>query len=217
MLPVKICGKIHSHCKVCRPEVGQVLSATRKKPGFRPPFNPNPYAPTRFGGSEFKHKIKICGKEHAWCSVCRPEINPPRMLGKKHTLEARVKMRQAQLKVEHTPEWNAAVSRGVIRHRESGCSNACCSPARSPTSLEYALQLLLEDADLEFETQIRFGRYAVDAWIPSHRLVFEADGSYWHQRDGEGRRVKRDAFLLSKGAKAVIHLTEHDLDPWLEA
>ena len=90
----------------------------------------------------------------------------------------------------------------------------------SPTNLEWALQLLLEDAGFDFETQKRFGRYAADMWVSSHALVFEADGSFWHkQREKKypGYHAKRDAFLLSKGVKAVIHLTEYDLDPWLEA
>ena len=90
----------------------------------------------------------------------------------------------------------------------------------SPTNLEWALQLLLEDAGFDFETQKRFGRYAADMWVPSHSLVFEADGSFWHQQREQkypGYHARRDKFLLSKGAIAVIHLTEHDLDPWLEA
>ena len=139
------------------------------------------------------------------------------MLGKKHTLEARAKQSASHKGVPHSDSWNKNVSRALIRHRESGCKKPCCSPARSPTSLEYGLQLLLESANIEFKTQVRFGRYTVDMWVPSHNLIFEADGSYWHRRDGEGRRTNRDSFLLSKGVKAVIHLTEHDLDPWLEA
>ena len=82
----------------------------------------------------------------------------------------------------------------------------------SPTSLEHALSLLLQDAGLEFEAQKQFGKYTVDAWIPSHQLVFEADNGYWHSlRDDQ---EKRDSSIIEAGAIAVIHLSDEDLRPW---
>ncbi len=81
---------------------------------------------------------------------------------------------------------------------------------------EQALAMLLGSAGLEFVTQKRFGRYIVDAWVPSYSLVFEADGNYWH-RDRQGaqeRDAKRDEYLLLKGVTAVIHLGENDLEGW---
>jgi len=52
--------------------------------------------------------------------------------------------------------------------------------SRAPTSLEYALQMLLEDAGLSFEAQRQFGRYIVDAYVADGNLVFEADGQFWY-------------------------------------
>jgi len=85
---------------------------------------------------------------------------------------------------------------------------------RFPTNLEYALLLLLEDAGLGFEAQVQFGLRFADFYIPSHNLVFEADGSYWH-RNLEAE-AKRDEELLKSGVAAVIHLNEDDLDPWID-
>ena len=83
------------------------------------------------------------------------------------------------------------------------------------SSLEFALQLLLETAEFDYRTQVRFGRYVVDAWVPEYGLVFEADGSYWHSLN-PGRDQKRDKYLLNCGVTAVIRLNEHDLNGWLE-
>ena len=75
-----------------------------------------------------------------------------------------------------------------------------------------ALQLLLEDAGFEFESQKRFGGKVVDFYVASHDLVFEADGTYWHQ-DKE-YEVSRDKELMGHGIEAVIHLNELDLDSY---
>lgn len=83
---------------------------------------------------------------------------------------------------------------------------------QSPTYLEYALQLLLEDAGYEYEAQKKIGRSIVDFYVFSHNLVFEADGSFWHQ--DKVRELKRDTRLIKQGVAAVVHLDEVDLAPW---
>jgi very-short-patch-repair endonuclease len=82
---------------------------------------------------------------------------------------------------------------------------------KGPTKLELALRRLLCGAGFDFDEQIRFGRYVVDAWVSSHGLVFEADGSFWHSHQDKGREARRDAYLMECGVVAVVHLTEEDL------
>lgn len=82
-----------------------------------------------------------------------------------------------------------------------------------PTKLEYALQLLLESANYEYEAQKPLADRVVDFFVSSHNLVFEADGEYWH-RDKTSER-KRDSQIISAGVSAIIHLEEKDLDPWM--
>jgi len=82
---------------------------------------------------------------------------------------------------------------------------------RGPTSLELVLRGLLQTAGFEFEEQVRFGRYVVDAWVPSHGLVFEADCSFWYHHQDKEREARRDAYLVDRGVVAVVHLTEDDL------
>ncbi len=81
-----------------------------------------------------------------------------------------------------------------------------------PTSLEFALDLLLQSADLSYQAQKQFGRYVVDAYVPEHNIVFEADGAYWHQ--DKKKEHLRDEYLINRGVLAVIHLTEQDLNSW---
>lgn len=112
--------------------------------------------------------------------------------------------REAQLRAS-TPEVRAKQAEAAARNHAAGIY------FRGPTSLELALRGLLQTAGLEFEEQVRFGRYVVDAWVPSHGLVFEADGSFWYSHKDKEREARRDAYLMNRGAIAVIHLTEEDL------
>ncbi len=85
---------------------------------------------------------------------------------------------------------------------------------KGPTSLEFALQMLLESAGLEFEAQVQFGTCVVDAWVPSHGLVFEADGMFWYHHQDKAREARRDAYLMRQGVTAVVHLVDEDLESW---
>jgi len=70
---------------------------------------------------------------------------------------------------------------------------------------------LLGEAGFDFDEQVNFGRYTVDAWIPSHQLVFEADGMFWFHHQDQAREAKRDAYLIAHGALAVVHLRDDEL------
>ena len=74
--------------------------------------------------------------------------------------------------------------------------------------------MLLESADLDYEAQVRFGRYLVDFWIPSHRLVFEADGMFWYHHQDKEREALRDAYLREREVLSVVHLDDKDLENW---
>jgi len=104
-----------------------------------------------------------------------------------------------------TPEVRAKQARAAARNHAAGVYR------RGPTKLELALRGLLTSASFDFQEQVRFGRYVVDAWVPSHGLVFEADGSFWYHHQDKEREARRDAYLMDRGVAAVIHLTEDDL------
>ena len=75
-----------------------------------------------------------------------------------------------------------------------------------------ALRKLLSEAGFKFEEQKQFDRCTVDAWVPSHGLIFEADGRVWHafnEAKNPGYHYRRDKFLLSYSkVRDVIHLTD---------
>ncbi len=111
----------------------------------------------------------------------------------------------------------AAYEKPEVRARYEAAMELVNEKLQSPTyntTLELALYTLLAEFP-EVRKQEWIGYRRVDAYLPEpYNLVFEADGLYWHP---DGPDEKRDKYLLSKGVHAVIHLTEHDLDPWLEA
>jgi len=87
-----------------------------------------------------------------------------------------------------------------------------------PTRWELALRRLLREAGFRGQRYERmFGRYSVDAYIPSHRIAFEADGHWIHEVKREsGEQEARDAYLMTEhDVLAVIHLTKEDLRPFL--
>jgi len=125
---------------------------------------------------------------------------------------------------QQSEQWSARISAALKGRRHSTEHKRKLAEAagirmskdysRTPTNLEYALQMLLEDAGFEFEAQRQFGRYIVDAYVESRNLVFEADGQFWYWHKDKEREAKRDEYLRSSGVDAVIHLTDEDLDPW---
>jgi len=107
------------------------------------------------------------------------------------------------------PRLSGPTHNDAVRAGMAGC--LATRRYRGPTWLELALRRLLQEAGFHFEEQKSVGRHVVDAFVPSHRLVFEADCSFWHR----GRDEKtRDAALMEAGIAAVVHLTETDLRPW---
>lgn len=83
---------------------------------------------------------------------------------------------------------------------------------RPRTVLERALYRLLEVAGLDYIPEKRFGRYIVDAYLPTEHIAFEADGVFWHQN--KEREQKRDGYL-SHFILAVVHLDDNDLAPFV--
>ncbi len=203
------CGKAHAYCSACRPDVAVKVRKHLQQPGFN-----------RYGRQGLK-----CGpmpketRNKISDAMLRLKTRPPIQWGNKHakgntfkhTAEARAKISANRTPVDFTPRLRARIAVGVAKAHARG------DYRRGPTNLEYALQMLLEDAGIDFEAQRRFGRYIVDVYSKDRNLVFEADGSFWNHHKDTNRERRRDEYLIDRGVSAVIHLDAHDLDPWLEA
>lgn len=156
------------------------------------------------------------------------------ILGSKHSEETRRKMSEAQklrfARVGHGPTAGRVIPQDERRMRAARLRNnpnvkppvpkgtklpkgwlenlvAGQRPAQHPTDIERILRSLFS-AYPDAQYEVCFGRYRVDAYIPSLHIAFEADGEYWHDanRDGE-----RDAYLMEQFGLSVVRLTGTEL------
>lgn len=79
------------------------------------------------------------------------------------------------------------------------------------TSCERKLQALLIELNLKFITHAGIGPYEADVWIPSLKVVAEADGDYWHSLPGAKEKdALRDEYMAGRGIR-VCRFTETEL------
>lgn len=143
-----------------------------------------------------------CGK-HSWCSKCRPGENANRGKPK-------------------SDAHNQAVAEGRKRHLLLDLPDCKCYGhyriEYRATSLERVLVevLLAEFPVVEHSLdgvnpKVRFGRYLVDAYLPSpYHLAFEADGEFWHDKR-RARDKRRDEELLRRFGLHVVRMTGREL------
>lgn len=81
--------------------------------------------------------------------------------------------------------------------RRRFCTAHCYRASDAETSIERAVRLLLDDAGLAYEPQVRIGRWVVD-FLVGGRLAIETDGSYWHTLRPEVDR-RKDTALARRG------------------
>ena len=80
------------------------------------------------------------------------------------------------------------------------------------TSIEKKMRLALEKKQISFEKQFKIDRFWVDFAVTAHRLVIEADGEYWHDKE---RDAKRDEIINSHGWR-VLRFTETQINKNIE-
>jgi very-short-patch-repair endonuclease len=111
-------------------------------------------------------------------------------------------------------EWRCKTKRALAQTLKGQAQLDRARASGRPFQTEVILSIFLWRAGFSPIIQKRIGSCIVDAWVPSHRLVFEADGRYWHgrrERENPGYHRCRDAYLLEYGVTAVIHLSDADL------
>ena len=197
---VKSCGKAHPVCNKCQPGFkGSQFNWTeegkeRHRIAHSKPMSENTKEKISKGISKAYEDGRHVGWKIARTKHLESELHISgkcKCNGWKHSLESREKMALSTAKQYE--------SKSFFNKR---------------TKLEKALALLLDEAGLEYEEQIRFGKYVVDFWIPEIEVVFEADGMFWSHHQDKEREMNRDNYLLNKGVSSVVHLTDTDLLPW---
>ena len=70
-----------------------------------------------------------------------------------------------------------------------------------PTNIERLVGEVLDALNVEYLPQYPIGEYVVDFFVPSKRLVIEADGEYFHvvKQGAIERDAQRDAYMTSLG------------------
>lgn len=76
------------------------------------------------------------------------------------------------------------------------------------SSLERTVAALLDALGIQYVAQESIGRYVVDFFVASRRLVIECDGLYWHSRPGMKERDARKDELLNALGYTVLRLPE---------
>lgn len=90
-------------------------------------------------------------------------------------------------------KWKSPVSKN-----RKFCSQKCYFSYKGRTSIEQKMAETLTKIGIEFEEQYKIGRYFVDFYIPSHNILIECDGNYWHDiKENKEKRIKRDRILSS--------------------
>ncbi len=104
------------------------------------------------------------------------------------------------------------VANRIKEGRGKFCSHKCYLEYKGETSIERLIREELNlHPELEYQPQVRIGRYRVDFLIVNRNCVIECDGNYWHKfvqvilRDR-----KKDEYFKSMGYR-VFRFTESEI------
>jgi very-short-patch-repair endonuclease len=87
-----------------------------------------------------------------------------------------------------------------------------------PTSIERALMVALDTANIAYEFQYVVGdKFLCDFAFPDARLIVETDGSYWHRTPRQKKQdASKDAYLRACGFEVLrltdVEITQHLCD-----
>lgn len=100
--------------------------------------------------------------------------------------------------------------------RSRFCSRACQGAWKAlqnyrETDIEQILSALLVSLNIDFESQKPIGPFVCDFYIPSHHLVIEADGEYWHSLPENMQRDKRKNYLLCERGYKLLRLSGEEI------
>lgn len=128
-------------------------------------------------------------------------------------------MTQAERSAQARPMIEAA--RAVTRARFAAMSEderrayamraVKASRGKKHSSIEVAVEVLLDALGVAYISQHPIDRYCVDFFIPAKRVVIECDGTYWHGLPGRAEAdAARDKRLRSLGC-VVIRFSESEI------
>lgn len=163
--------------------------------------------PSHYGVHRGKH---ASGCSHcAWIREHATEIaaKTPHRSGYKLSAEHKAKLSASW---NRSPGRLAKMAESLANHSQD-CVCGAHKIQRQGTGIERVLlgTLLAEFPDVV--PQQRFGRWTVDAYIPSLHIAFEADGEYWHSGEFAANDARRDALLYERYGLPIVRLSESEL------
>ena len=96
-------------------------------------------------------------------------------------------------------------------YHRSYCSKMCLgNNMRGYTDIEMKLAKILDELKLKHIPQVKFGKWRVDEFLPELDIVLEANGGYWHDREGRRERDKRKIKYLNKLGIQVLEIEDYE-------
>lgn len=91
------------------------------------------------------------------------------------------------------PTWETKKGKGMF------CSRYCYTHYQGESSIETIMRKALEERKINFQQEVKFGRYHADFLLPESKIIIECD-SYWHESEYARKRdVRKDNFLQKLG------------------
>lgn len=156
-----------------------------------------------------EYRVKVCGKAHAFCKVCRPDVVKS-MSGRPTSEYTRRKLsyaisgqpqpdrgREGRIQSSET---RLKIGDKVKKHMElcadPSCSRMVCNPYNRVTNIEKTLRSWFPDGAPE----TRVGYRRIDVALVEDHIALEADGSHWHDPFFSNEKdVLRDTYLVKHG------------------
>lgn len=130
-------------------------------------------------------------------------------LGRTFGPEARQRMSEAAKRRGPRTDAHRQAMSVAMKASDKAASQRSRLYLANPSSIERIVHAVLDAMGVAFQPQHRVGRYIADVFVPSHQLIVECDGSYWH-RDRAQQDAARDDYMRARGL-SVLRLSETDI------
>ena len=165
------------------------------------------------------HISWIKDKHHTEESI-KKMIKNSGMRGKYHTEEWKKQRREFNKINGIKPPVN--IKRGFKHSEESKNKNKkwhINNPNRKfkDTSIELKIEAELKRRNINYQKQIPLCNVAiVDFYLPEYRIVIQADGDYWHNRQGAKEKDEKQNKVLIFNGFNVYRFWEHEINESVE-
>lgn len=92
------------------------------------------------------------------------------------------------------------------------CTRECFIKFNGESSLEEKVRKYLESKHVQFQQEVKFGRYRADFLLAGTKTIIECDGEFWHLRPQSKIRDKRKDKYLHELGYQVFRLTGRQIN-----